>query len=105
MNCFQWWRTVAVLGAAIAVGSFGLPYQNSSPADDEKDRATQEDNALAKERLALMQKRMAAAKVSSDQEGFPEKFFEKPIFPAWLPTAARSKSSGPLILLKHEAAG
>jgi hypothetical protein len=38
------------------------------------------DDELTTKRYQLMQNRMLAAKVSSSEAGFPEKFAEKPIF-------------------------
>jgi hypothetical protein len=85
MNCFQSWRAVAVLSVAFGAASFGLLSQNSLPADDEKDKAPQEkareDDALAKQRLTLMQERVAAFGVTSrDDAGIPERFEDKPVF-------------------------
>jgi hypothetical protein len=80
MHNFRISRAVAVLGVTLGTVSFNLLFQHPLPAADEKDQAPAEDNALAKERLSLMQRRMSAAKVSSPEKGFPEKFSEKPIF-------------------------
>jgi hypothetical protein len=80
MNRFPSWRVVIVLSGVIGAQSFGLLFQDPLSANDEESKAVQEDNALAKQRLALMQKRMAAARVNSAEDGFPEKFSEKPIF-------------------------
>jgi len=46
----------------------------------EEEKARVEDDALAKERLTLMQDRVAAFGVKGKAEGFPERFEAKPIF-------------------------
>ena len=47
---------------------------------DETEPEKAKDEALTTKRYELMQQRMASVKVSSSEEGFPDKFAAKPIF-------------------------
>jgi len=67
-------RSILVGGLAAAL-LLAIPTMGRA---DEPEK--QEDAELAARRLALMQERIAAVKVTSGEEGFPEEFVAKPIF-------------------------
>jgi hypothetical protein len=67
-----------------AAASFGMLLPSSLPADEENDNPEEkarDDDAVAKQRLALMQERVAAFAVGSKNDAvLPERFEAKPIF-------------------------
>ena len=76
-------RFVLVFGVALGAACFvPLPrvvaQAENKKADEEKVRL--EDDALAKQRLAVMHERIAAFGVAGKKEGLPERFEAKPIF-------------------------
>src|SRR5258708_3852879 len=71
------WRFVIVIGVTLGIAG-SVPWLRATADEEETVRA--EDDAVAKQRLALMQERIAAFRVSSADESIPNRFEEKPVF-------------------------
>ncbi len=71
------WRIVIVLG--LCFGTLSSFAWQCVQADDEQEKRA-EDDAVAKQRLALMQEHVVAFRVKSEDASIPESFEEKPIF-------------------------
>jgi hypothetical protein len=71
-------RFVIVFGVALGIAG-SVPWLRAT-ADDAEEKVRAEDDAVAKQRLTLMQERVAACRVTSEDESIPKRFEEKPIF-------------------------
>jgi hypothetical protein len=78
MNPFQTsLRSVIALGAGLAI-VFLVPWRHTNADDEAKVRA--ENDVVAKQRLAVMQERVSAFRVASEDESIPNHLEERPIY-------------------------
>src|SRR5258705_12670744 len=79
----RFWSVAVGFAVVLGAGSIGPLRRATVLAGEEKDedeKARVEDDAMAKQRLALMHDRVAAFCVKSKEEGLPQRFETRPIF-------------------------